>query len=146
MTQKRIFKRILAITAIILAILPLLVTFAAILTQVFDSMGWYRWLQETVVPFEARLVAVVIRPVGIKALVAPEGSQFAMLLQRSGGDYLPVNLSWNCLGWQSLLLLALTLATGLQGSFTFISKLEVVVFGVLGTFLSNILRARCFSE
>jgi exosortase/archaeosortase family protein len=44
------------------------------------------------------------------------------------------------LGWQSMILLALTLVTGLRGPYTLFSKLEVIVFGVLGTFLSNLFR------
>ena len=110
------------------------------LTKVFNSMGWYVWLQRTVVPFEARLVAVTLKLVGVNGLVTPSNEHFAMVLERPGSSYLPVQLSWNCLGWQSLLLLILTFITGLQGPFTLLSKLEVVLFGVLGTFLSNIFR------
>ena len=138
--QKRVFKRILAITAVVLAILPVLVTFSSILTDIFNRFQWYLLLQQTVVPFEARLVAVVIKAVGISGLVTPNQQQFAMILERPGQDYLPVQLSWNCLGWQSLVLLGLTLVTGLQGPYTRFSKLQVIVIGVLGTFLSNIFR------
>lgn len=139
MHEKRVFKKILAVTAVVLAVLPVLVTFSAILTEIFNRMQWYRWIQETVVPFEARLVAVLIRIVGITGMVTP-GQQFAMILERPGGDFLPVALEWNCLGWQSLVLLGLTLTTGLQGPYKLFSKLEVILFGVLGTFLSNIFR------
>lgn len=139
MYQKRVFKRILAVTAVVLAVLPVLVTFSSILTEIFNRMQWYVWIQEHVVPFEARLVAVLIRLVGIQGVVTP-GQHFAMILERPGQDWLPVQLSWNCLGWQSLVLLGLTLITGLQGHYTFLSKIEVVVFGVLGTFLSNLFR------
>ena len=137
--QKRVFKRILAVTAVVLAVLPFLVTFSAILTGIFNRMQWYVWIQEYIVPFEARLVAVLIRLVGITGVVTP-GQSFAMLLERPGQDWLPVVLSWNCLGWQSLVLLGLTLVTGLQGPYKLFSKLEVVLFGVLGTFLSNVFR------
>jgi exosortase/archaeosortase family protein len=139
MREKRVFKKILAVTAVVLAVLPVLVTFSAILTEIFNRMQWYRWIQETVVPFEARLVAVLIKPVGITGMVTP-GQQFAMVLEKPGGELLPVSLEWNCLGWQSLILLGLTFVTGLQGSYKLFSKLEVVLFGVLGTFLSNIFR------
>lgn len=139
MRKKRVFKKILAVTAVVLAVLPVLVTFASILTEIFNRMQWYVWIQEHVVPFEARLVAVLIRLVGITGMVTP-GQQFAMVLERPNGDLLPVQLSWNCLGWQSLVLLGLTLVTGLQGPYKIFSKFEVVLFGILGTFLSNIFR------
>ncbi|OGY16410.1 MAG: hypothetical protein A2785_01210 [Candidatus Chisholmbacteria bacterium RIFCSPHIGHO2_01_FULL_49_18] len=137
--SKQVFKKIFAVTAVVLAVLPVLVTFSAILTSVFNRMQWYIWIQDNVVPFEARLVAVLLRVVGIHGVVTP-GQTFAMLLERPGADWLPVQLSWNCLGWQSLILLALTLVTGLRGPYTLFSKLEVIVFGVLGTFLSNLFR------
>ncbi len=139
MGQKRVFKNILAVTAVVLAVLPVLVTFSSVLTTVFDRMQWYVWLQQTVVPFEARLVAVLIRLGGVRGLVTP-GQKFAMILEKPGGSYLPVALEWNCLGWQSLVLLGLTLVTGLSGPYTLLSKIETVVFGVLGTFLSNLFR------
>lgn len=50
-------------------------------------------------------------------------------------------MTWNCLGWQSLLLLVITLLSGLLGrNYTFWSKVETVAIGVLGTFLVNLFR------
>ena len=137
--QKATFKKLFAGVAILLAVLPVVVTFSAVLTSLFNKIGAYVWLQRIVVPFEARLVAVLLRLVNIKGVVTP-GESFAMLLERPGQEYLPVILSWNCLGWQSLVLLGLTLATGLKGDWKFLSKTEVVIIGVLGTFLINVFR------
>mgnify|MGYP001566969011 CR=1 FL=1 len=139
MNQKATFKKLFAGIAILLAVLPFIVTFSAVLTSLFNKIGWYVWLQDVVVPFEARLVAVLLRLVNIKGIVTP-GASFAMLLEREGSSYLPVSLEWNCLGWQSLVLLGLTLATGLRGKWKAISKPETVVLGVLGTFLINVFR------
>jgi len=139
MKQKQVFKKIFIVAAIVLSVLPALVTFSAALTTLFNRMGWYVWLQRLVVPFEARLVAVLIKLVGIKAMVTP-GESYAMVLAKPEGELLPVALEWNCLGWQSMILLALTLTTGLRGEYGFASKLETIVFGVLGTFLSNLIR------
>ena len=139
MNQKATFKKLFAGVAILLAVLPVVVTFSAVLTSLFNKIGAYVWLQRIVVPFEARLVAVLLRLVNIKGVVTP-GESFAMLLERPGQEYLPVILSWNCLGWQSLVLLGLTLATGLKGDWKFLSKTEVVIIGVLGTFLINVFR------
>ena len=137
--QKTTFKKLFAGVAILLAVLPFVVTFSAVLTSLFNKIGWYVWLQEQVVPFEARLVAVLIKIVKIKGIVTP-GGNFAMLIERPDKVYLPVSLEWNCLGWQSLILLSLTLLTGLRGKWKMLSKLEAVVLGIVGTFLSNLFR------
>lgn len=139
MRQKQTFKKLFAGIAILLGVLPFIVTFSAALTGLFNRVGAYVWLQDIVVPIEARMVAVVLKLVNIHGKVTP-GANFAMLLERAGGDPLPVRLEWNCLGWQSLVLLGLTLITGLRGDWKWISRIEVIVIGVLGTFLINIFR------
>lgn len=139
MNQKTTFKKLFAGIAILLAVLPFLVTFSAVLTELFNKIGWYIWLQEQVVPFEARLVAVLLRLVSIKGIITPT-SNFAMLLEKPDNTYIPVSLEWNCLGWQSLVLLGLTLVTGLRGNWKIISKAEAMLIGIIGTFLINIFR------
>lgn len=137
-TQKQVFKKIFIVVAIIHIILPGLVMFGSVLTGLFNKMGWYVWLQNMVVPFESRLVAVLIRPIGIIAKITP-AETFSIVLEKPGG-YIPITLEWNCLGWQSLVLLILTFTTGLRGHHTLVSKGETVLIGVLGTFLINIFR------
>jgi len=139
MKQKKVFKKILLITAIILPVLPVIVTFSSVLTSFFEKMEWYLWIQEAVVPFESRLVAVLIRVVGIKGMIS-SNANYSMVLLKPEGILLPVVISWNCLGWQSMILLSLTLITGLRGKYTFLSKIQVLILGILGTFLSNLFR------
>ena len=139
MRQKDIFKKLLLVTVLVLMLLPFLVSFSQGLTDIFNRFTLYTWLQRHVVPFEAKLVALLLSFLGIEGLVTP-GSEFALLLGLPGGRILPVKLAWNCLGWQSMLLLGLTYATGLRGNYTKFSKLNVAVSGFLGTFLINLLR------
>jgi len=139
MEKKQTFKLLFAILAVMLLLLPFVTTFNSVLTELVNRVGLYRSLQQTIVPFEARLVVGIIRPLGIPAFLAPAGERAAFYLQR-GKEYLPVELQWNCLGWQSLLLLGVSLLVGLQGNFTRLSKLECIMIGFLGTFLTNILR------
>ncbi|MFV1917565.1 MAG: exosortase/archaeosortase family protein [Patescibacteria group bacterium] len=139
MNQKATFKKLFAAVAILLAVLPLIVTFSAVLTGVFNKIGAYVWLQDQIVPFEARLVAVLLRGVNITGVVTP-GASFSMLLDRPGQLPLAVVISWNCLGWQSLVLLGLTFATGLRGGWKRLSIAETVVLGVVGMFLINVFR------
>jgi len=139
MKQKQTFSHLLAGLAVLLAVLPAVVTFSAVLTALFNKFAWYVWLQATVVPFEARLVAVLLKLVKISAEITP-GQNFALILNKPGGIFIPVELQWNCLGWQSLILLALTLITGLKGKWKLVSKVEVLILGIAGTFLVNLLR------
>ena len=122
----------------VLSILPVIVTFSAVLTSLFEKIGWYVWLQEIVVPFESRLVAVIVKTVDITAKVSP-GSDFSMVLVK-GSEFIPIKLEWNCLGWQSMILLIVTFITGLRGDHAFFSKVETILIGVLGTFLINLFR------
>lgn len=139
MEQKKIFKDILLVAVVILSILPVLVTFSALLTDIFEKMKWYESLQKYVVPVESRLVSVIIKSVKITSQVTPDRDDFSMVLIKDG-SLMPIKLEWNCLGWQSMILLAITLVTGLKGKYTLLSKIETVLIGILGTFLTNLFR------
>jgi exosortase/archaeosortase family protein len=138
MEKKKIFRSILLVAVVVLSILPVIVTFSSVLTSLFVRMRWYTVLQESVVPFESRLVAVLIRPLGITGQVTSK-QEFSMVLIK-GSEAIPIKLEWNCLGWQSMILLAITLVIGLRGDYTIRSKAETLIVGILGTFLSNLFR------
>ena len=53
---------------------------------------------------------------------------------------LNIQITWNCLGWQSFLLFFITLITGLKGKYSKVLVLEALGIGVLGTFWLNIFR------
>jgi len=131
MKQKRTFIIIFALLAVFLAVLPFLVTFNETLTHLVERIGVYMWVQERIVPLEVRMVGVVVGPLGINYLVHQDGMTV-------NGIY--AGMTWNCLGWQSLLLFLITLIFGLRGNYTFWSKFETVLIGLLGTFLVNLLR------
>jgi exosortase/archaeosortase family protein len=138
MEKKKIFKMILLVAVVLLSILPVIVTFSSVLTSLFVRMRWYTVLQESVVPFESRLVAVLVKPLGITGQVVSK-EEFSMVLIK-GTEAIPIKLEWNCLGWQSMILLAITLVIGLRGDYTILSKAETLIIGILGTFISNLLR------
>jgi exosortase/archaeosortase family protein len=132
MKQKRVFKIALAALAVMLMVLPFVVSINDLLTRTVEKFGWYLWIQERVVPWEVRLVGVMVRPLGIDFIAYPEGFT-------ANGIY--ARLSWNCIGWQSLLLFLITIPVGFKGgSYTFFSKLEAFLIGLLGTFLINLAR------
>lgn len=140
MEQKKIFKDILIVAVIILSILPAMATFSAALTTLFEKMEWYVVLQRYVVPVESRLVSVIVKGIGITSKVTPDESEVSMILVKSEKDLIPIRLEWNCLGWQSMILLAITLVSGLRGNHTLMSKFETLIIGILGTFLTNLFR------
>lgn len=132
---KSTFITIFLLLAIILMISPFLTTFNELLTAIFLKIGWYRAIQDFIVPFETRMIVVIIRFLGQQA----EASPSAISLLRDG-RWQRIIISWNCIGWQSILVLGVTLLTGLQGAYTRASKIECLLIGIFGTFLVNILR------
>jgi exosortase/archaeosortase family protein len=132
MKQKRVFGIILAFLAIGLATLPFIVTFNEALTHAVERIGIYMWVQEKVVPLEVSIVSFIISLFGVSSVAYKNG--FAV-----GDSFL--ELTWNCLGWQSLLLLGVTLMAGLTNKkYTWVTKIETVLIGLLGTFLVNLFR------
>lgn len=131
MKQKKIFKLILALLAIMVAVLPFLVSFNDVLTRTVERVGIYVWIQRVIVPWEIRMVGTLVKPLGIDYIAHLSGMTV-------NGIY--AHLSWNCIGWQSMLLFFITLFFGLRGNYTLLSKIEVILIGFLGIFLANILR------
>jgi exosortase/archaeosortase family protein len=81
------------------------------------------------------MVVALLQLFGVHAAAA--GSQ---LVVWDGAGH-PTNLfiSWNCIGWQSLVLLGASLAVGLRG-LSIEGCLQVFTIGVLGTILINVIR------
>lgn len=129
--KKETFGMLFAILAITLVLLPFVTTFNELLTRIVENTGAYRLIQNYIVPIESRMVALVLRPFNIEVAATKVG------LIVNGAS---VRLSWNCLGWQSLVLIAISFLTGLQGPYTAISKIECILTGILGTFFVNLIR------
>lgn len=138
MQQKNTFKFLFIGLAIILLLLPPMAVVNSLLTDVFSKAGWYRPIQTYIVPWEARLVAAAIRPLGISSRVTKDPKAAFYMIKN--GAAMPVDLAWNCLGWQSVLLLFLSLIIGLKGSYTNWSRIKCVTFGLAGTLLVNVFR------
>jgi len=134
-SNKRIIRLILIMAAMLVLILPLVTTTNEFLTRIVEITGLDVLLTDYIVPIEARLIAGLLALVGIPIQV----SSTTIYLDK-GGFFLPVFISWNCVGWQSFLLFAVTLATGFQGAFSRRSKIDAIVLGFLGIFLVNLLR------
>jgi exosortase/archaeosortase family protein len=49
-------------------------------------------------------------------------------------------ISWNCIGWQSLVLFGISLVSGLRGDHAFERRIQVICIGIASTMLLNLLR------
>jgi exosortase/archaeosortase family protein len=126
---------VLALACGLLMLLPLVTTFNDLLTTWAMRLGANNPLQ-TIVPVEARMVVGLLGLVGIHA--AASGSY--MVVWDGAGAMHSLFISWNCIGWQSLVLLGMSLLTGLRGRHPLEARVQVIVIGVAGTMLLNLLR------
>ena len=126
---------LIAVGSIALLILPFFSTFGELLTKAAMAAGFDAWLGQWIAPVEGRLVHGALALIGIQS--AYDGS---LLYVGTGAGSLALYISWNCVGWQTVLFLVVSMATGLQGEYTLRSRLETVALGVLGIAILNILR------
>ena len=99
------------------------------------AAGFDAWLGQWIAPVEGQLVHGALALLGI-----PSAYSGSLLYIGSGAGSLALYISWNCVGWQTLLFLVVSMATGLQGEFTLRSRLETVALGVFGIAFLNVLR------
>ncbi len=123
--------RIIIFASLLLMLIPFITTTNEFMTSMFMKWKLYRVLEDLVVPYEARIMMGIFRVLGFSANASDKGFYI-------GGAFFEIQ--WNCLGWQSAVLLIATFLSGFQGKFSFSSRLEVVLIGFLGTYLVNIFR------
>jgi exosortase/archaeosortase family protein len=118
-----------------LMLLPLVTTFDDLLTTWAMQFGANNPLQ-SIVPVEARMVVGLVGLAGIHAAA----SESHLVIWDSAGVMHTLFISWNCIGWQSLVLLGISFLSGLRGRHPIEARIQVVVIGVAGTMLLNLLR------
>ena len=126
---------LLAILCALLMLLPLVTTFDDFLTTWALQLGANNPLQ-AIVPVEARMVVGLLGLAGIHA--AASGSH--LVVWDGAGAMHTLFISWNCIGWQSLVLLGVSFMSGLRGRHSIEARVQVIVIGVAGTMLLNLLR------
>ena len=126
---------LIAVGSIALLILPFFSTFGELLTKAAMAAGFDAWLGQWIAPIEGKLVHGALALVGV-----PSAYDGSLLYVGTGRGSLALYISWNCVGWQTVLFLLVSMATGLQGEFTLRSRLETVALGVMGIALLNVLR------
>lgn len=133
--EGRVYQKIIMVAAITFIILPFVTTFNEFLTKVVESINVVSTIQGVVAPFVVRIVAAILL-----ALKIPTSIDGSYIYLTSGYVPLRIYINWNCIGWQSFVLLAFTFVTGLQGPYRGRSKLMAVLIGLEGTFLVNVIR------
>ena len=131
--EKSTFQVIFLAFAVLMIFLPFITTFNEFLTKVIERFQFYIVLEDYVVPYLSRLVGVILIPFGFHIIGTPEG---LLMPEKS----LAINIAWNCIGWQSMILIIITLITGLHGHYSKLSKAQCILIGITGTFLINIIR------
>jgi len=126
---------LIALACALLMVLPLVTTFDDFLTSWALQLGADNPLQ-AVVPTEARMVVALLAAVGIRAVAS--GSHIVVWDQ--AGIMHMLLISWNCIGWQSLILVGVSFVSGLRGRHPLEARAQVVIIGVAGTMLLNLLR------
>ena len=126
---------LIAITCALLMLLPFVTTFDDLLTSWALALGANNPLQG-IVPIEARMVVGLLGMVGVQA--AASGSH--LVIWDSAGSMHTLFISWNCIGWQSLILLGVSFVSGLRGRQSVEARVQVVLIGVAGTMLLNLMR------
>ena len=126
---------LLAMACALLMLLPLVTTFDDFLTSWALQLGVNNPLQ-AIVPVEARMVVSLLGLLGVRAAAA--GSD--IVVWDGVGSMHTLFISWNCIGWQSLVLLGMSFFSGLRGRQPIASRLQVIVIGVCGTMLLNLAR------
>ena len=126
---------LIALMCALLMVLPLVTTFNDLLTAWAMRLGANSPLQ-AMVPAESRMVVSLLGLVGIHAAA----SRSDLVVWDGAGSMHTLFISWNCIGWQSLILFGVSLISGLRGGHSFESRAQVVCIGVAGTMLLNLLR------
>ena len=126
---------VIAIACALLMVLPLVTTFDELMTTWAMSLGANNPLQ-AIVPVESRMVVGLLGLLGVHA--AASGSH--LIVWDSSGSMHTLFISWNCIGWQSLILFGVSLLTGLRGAPSLESRAQTVLIGVAGTMLLNLVR------
>jgi exosortase/archaeosortase family protein len=133
--NRRAYIALLACACGLLVILPFVTSFDDLLTAGAQWLGIATPLQ-SVAPVEARMVVALMNLVGVHAGAA--GSQ--LVVWNGDGQPQTLFISWNCVGWQSLLLLTLSLLSGLRGQYTPSARIQVILLGLSGTLCVSLLR------
>lgn len=132
MNYKKQLRNFFIVLTIFLAFFPFITTFNEVGARIVQNLGFSQWLQQWIVPIEVKMISSLLMPFGVKLALHGDST-----IEANG---ILAHVTWNCIGWQSLLLVGLSLIMGLQGSYTRSSKLQAIAIGILGAYIINLFR------
>lgn len=131
--SKKAFGNLFIVLVIFLMVLPFFVTFNEFLTRIVESTSLFRFIEKLIVPYEVMLTRTIISFFGVE-------TQPGTVSVIRNGIPAYTYIAWNCIGWQSLVILLVSLKAGFVREFTTMSRIEALVFALVGTFLMNLAR------
>lgn len=134
--SKRMLTRVLILAVFVLILLPFWTSFQDALTRLVMRIELYKSLQDVIVPYELRVIGTLLTLVGLPIRV---GNAYIEWTKAGGGNEV-IYLAWNCIGWQSFLLLMASIVFGFGRKYTISSQALSLVFGIAGLFLVNVTR------
>ncbi|KKR50631.1 MAG: hypothetical protein UT84_C0009G0018 [Candidatus Curtissbacteria bacterium GW2011_GWA1_40_16] len=129
---KNIYLYLFILLTVSLLLLPVITTFDHLLTRSLNSIGNNNFIQQYIIPHEAKIIAVILKPLGFEVMPTPNGIYVNQVL---------VTIWWSCVGWQSLILTLLSFWPGFKaGNFTKSSIMETIILGILSFFFLTVVR------
>lgn len=133
--RRSVYMGLLAASCAMLLVLPFVTTFDEFLTAATKQFGLTHPLLSLAAP-EARAVVALLGFLGVQAQAAGD----ELYVWDWSGQRQALLISTTCIGWQSLILLGLSCVVGLRGAYSKEAKAQVLLIGVLGTVLVNLIR------
>jgi exosortase/archaeosortase family protein len=128
----------LTLAGFFLLVSPYLYHVQDIITRVLGITGISLLLTHYIIPLEIISVRGILSILRISTSVL--GDNKTILLHRADSTAFAAQLTWSCIGWESLLCLLVSLLAGIDGHYTRSSKLMAIALGLLGTIGINLLR------
>lgn len=99
---------------IALSVLPLIQNMNDLMAKIAMATGLNVFIENKIVPPVTSMISIILRHLFGIENQAPGGSIFVTTKNVSH----ELHVGWNCIGWQSLVLLLFSIVTGLQGKYT----------------------------
>ena len=135
---KKTSQAVLLVIVLFLMLFPFINSLNQFLVKIIEPLIFFKPVQDVLIPYEVRIIRVILTLLQIPMTGYSSGAIAITLITKTGEE--PIVVAWNCLGWQSLLVILVTFIIGLRGNFTASSKLELLAIGLLGTFIFNFVR------
>lgn len=128
----------LCIIGFIVTLSPLSYFVTRQLTLLLDKTSIAPLLTYYIIPLEIQVLRFLLHLLGIATTAINDHK--TILLHRADSTALSLQITWGCIGWESLLCLIISLLAGLHRRYTLVSRFLTITLGILGTIMINLLR------